>query len=43
LGYLSGKYGGWIMKQYTENGIEYVSMQPGKAMEFRDLTFSLFQ
>lgn len=43
LGYLSGKFGGWTMKQHTQNGIEFVNFQPSNAKEFQKIAFSFFQ
>lgn len=43
LGYLASRSGGWLMKQYQQDGIGYVRFQPGKAEEFRELTFAMVQ
>jgi len=43
LGYLAGRSGGWLMKQYEQDGTGYVRFQPGKAAEFRELLFSMVQ
>ena len=42
-GYISGKAGGWLIKQYEQDGTAYMHFQPGLAQEFRELTFSMVQ
>ena len=40
-GYISGRSGGWLIKQYEQDGKAYMHFQPGLVQEFRELTFSM--
>ena len=43
MGYISGRLGGWLIKQYEQDGTAFMHFHPGLAQEFRDLTFSMVE